>query len=112
MDHTKKDTLNVASTKNLNDRVEAQSNGNWINGILVIPTLCPSTIENALGSNIINISYMLEFEYSIEGPHLSKKISIPIVIGTVPLISRSSIDLSALPLDLDYIPRFSYRASI
>jgi hypothetical protein len=108
MDHTKRDNRNVVSVEYVNGRVEARSNGNWADGFLVIPAVCPSTIENALGSSIIKISYMLEFAYDIDGPYFGKKVSMPITIGTVPLMTQSRLEMSPL----DDIPQFSYKASI
>ncbi|RNA31177.1 arrestin domain-containing 3-like [Brachionus plicatilis] len=63
-------------------RVQEKSILNWNNSVLVIPPTCPTSNKN---SKIIDISYLVLFDFCASGPHFPKEIAIPISIGTIPL---------------------------
>lgn len=74
-----------------------------------MPPVCPTSIESPC--SIIDISYELEFKYSVSGLHKGKRISFPVVIGTKPLLDRSSSRASQFE-----IPRsptsYTFQASV
>ncbi|XP_075164644.1 uncharacterized protein LOC142237167 [Haematobia irritans] len=57
-------------------------------GELILPSLSPDTD----GSGIIHVEHSLHFELEVDGCHINKTISVPIVIGTEPI--RESLLLS------------------
>lgn len=73
--------------------IEPRSHEDWDNVKLRIPPVCASTPKirpPTSGRLIIEIEYALVFCFEPSGIHFSKDLSIPLCIGTVPLLELSS----------------------
>lgn len=75
----------VASTMYVG-RISHNDHLNWEDGKVIVPPLCPSSSNKSCGN--IEVNYFLRLGY-ITGNDRSRddELSIPIVIGTIPLVN-------------------------
>ncbi|CAF0761104.1 unnamed protein product [Brachionus calyciflorus] len=62
--------------------VQERSIVKWDNSVLIIPPICPTSDGRC---KIIDVSYLVLFDFCASGLSLTKEMLIPIVIGTIPL---------------------------
>ncbi len=72
----------VVCTARFLDRIKSRSSETWESSCLVIPPLCPTL--NGL-SSIIQVNYSLVLFLHLSGLSCAKSLTLPIVIGTVPI---------------------------
>lgn len=61
----------------------------WSNSILLIPTVCPSSNGTC---KIIEVSYKVSLNFDSSGISASKKLKIPITIGTIPFHYNNNVN--------------------
>ena len=85
----------VASTMYVG-RISPNEHLNWEDGKVIVPPLCPSSSNKSCGN--IEVKYSLRLGY-ITGNDMSRddELSIPIVIGTIPLDNLVNNDVKCQP---------------
>lgn len=85
----------VASTMYVG-RISPNDHLKWENGKVIVPPLCPSSSNKSCGN--IEVNYFLRLGY-ITGNDRSRddELSIPIVIGTIPLVNVANNDVKCQP---------------
>lgn len=78
-------------------KVRPHSIENWLGGQLRIPSVCPSSNDTC---RIIEISYSVIFIYGASNS-IDSNVTIPITVGTIPLIQENETTLS-IPLAPSY----------
>lgn len=86
-------TRNVASIQ-FPKRIAERSMEKWDNSVLVIPPVCSSS---NMTCRIIEVSYMVTFNFDASGVAVSTDITIPIVIGTIPMAIQANQMQPQLP---------------
>lgn len=71
--------------------IKGKSVENWNDGILVIPPICPSTNGSC---RIIDVDYEIVMYFGTSGLTLGSKVILPIIIGTIPIISEENMHLA------------------
>lgn len=91
-DQSRKSSRQVTTVK-YTEKIKGYAEGNWKNSLLV-PPVCSSSSNDLC--KIIDISYEVKFRFKIDGTWMimaiPREISIPIVIGTIPLIESDKLD--------------------
>lgn len=113
MKRVKQDVVSVAAL----EFIQPHSFEDWNQIRLRIPPVCASTTN--LTSKIIAVSYEVVLTFEAVGFHVSKNLTIPIVIGTVPLVDTSaatsastSAAISSEYSTIQPPPPYSYQASV
>jgi hypothetical protein len=85
---TRNATQNIAIIR-FPKRIKARTNENWSNAAIIIPPTCPTSFE---ASRLIEIKYIVLLKIILSGATKLSKItlSIPITIGTIPIINDAS----------------------
>ena len=65
--------------------IEPKGFKEWNNSVLAIPPVCSSFNGTC---RIIEVNYIVQFNFDVSGPSISTDLNIPIVIGTIPLGSN------------------------
>lgn len=101
---------NVVTTK-FSQCVAPHSHEDWTHIRLLIPAVCSSTLGGSHHHQrrLIHVSYSLVFNFDPAGMHVSKTLTIPIVIGTVPLHVDPSVAASSV---IAPPPPYSCQASV
>lgn len=82
-------------------KIAARQQENWENISLVVPPVCSSWNGTC---RIIEVNYAINLNFDASGLAVSKDMTIPIVIGTIPLMNMGMPVPTSLPL--------TYQASI
>ena len=106
--HIKKVKREVAMVRYTNT-IAARTHEDWSQIKLLIPPVCSTTDSSQ--PHIIEIGYELVFNFDAAGAHVSRDLSIPIVIGTVPLVDSSQDNTVAI-VDPSSIQTHSYMPSV
>ena len=78
-------------------KIPKQSNEEWKNVLLLIPSICPTSSSQ---KEIINISYYVSLELSPEKIHKRFNVTLPVTIGTIPFkdVTKNTLTFEASAL--------------